>query len=269
MLNSKLYTISPSTSLEVTPSNLPTITPSLIFLHFWGGSSRTYSQVISHLPAHHSISISFRGWGQSTGPQEPAAYSIYALASDIESLIPSLNIADFILIGHSMGGKVAQLLAGRNIFGSRLKGVVLLAPAPPTPFQLPEEMGEQQRTAFCTAESAEFVVRNVLTARPLADETVKMLVEDMVRGNRYAREAWPGYGMREDVSGDARRISVPVLVVGGERDRVETVERLECEVMGNVKGELVIVERAGHLLPVEAPEAVAGFIEGFIRKLVA
>ncbi|TVY52268.1 putative 2-succinyl-6-hydroxy-2,4-cyclohexadiene-1-carboxylate synthase, partial [Lachnellula cervina] len=230
MSDSKLYTLSPSTSLEVTTYNLPTTTPSLIFLHFWGGSSQTYNQVISHLPTHHSISISFRGWGHSTGPQDPSAYSIHTLASDIESLIPSLNTTDFLLIGHSMGGKVAQLLAGRNIFGARLKGVVLLAPAPPTPFQLPKEMREQQRTAFCSAESAEFVVRNVLTARPLADETVRMLVEDMVRGNRCAREAWPGYGMGEDVLGDARRVAVPVLVVGGERDRVETVERLESEV---------------------------------------
>ena len=100
-----------------------------------------------------------------------------------------------------MGGKVAQLLAGRNVFGTRLKGVVLIAPAPPTPFQLPEEMREQQRTAFSTPESAEFVVRNVLTGLPLSDEVVKMLVEDMLMGNKYAREAWPEYGMGEDVFG--------------------------------------------------------------------
>ena len=69
--------------------------------------------------------------------------------------------------------------------------------------------------------------------------------------------------------GDARRIDVPVLVVGGEKDRVELVERLRSEVLGNVKGKLVVVEGAGHLLPVEAPEAVAGFIDGFVGQVMA
>jgi 3-oxoadipate enol-lactonase len=269
MSDSKLHSLSPSTSLHVTTSGSPTTTPSLIFLHFWGGSSRTYSQVITHLPSHHRISISFRGWGNSTGLQDPAAYSIHDLASDIEALIPKLNINDFILVGHSMGGKVAQLLAGRNVFGDRLKGVVLIAPAPPTPFQLPGEMKEQQRTAFSTSESAEFVVRNVLTNIPLSEETVQLLVEDMLKGNKYAREAWPEYAMGEDIVGDARKIAVPLLVIGGEKDQVEVVERLKGEVLGNVKGELVVVEGAGHLLPVEAPEAVAGFIDGFVGKVVA
>ena len=39
--------------------------------------------------------------------------------------------------------------------------------------------------------------------------------------------------------------------------------------LGNVKGALVVGEGAGHLLPVEAPEAVAGFIDRFVDKVIA
>lgn len=166
-----------------------------------------------------------------------------------------------------MGGKVAQLLAGRNIFRNRLKGMVLLAPAPPTPLQLPEDMKEQQRTAYSSPVSAEFVIRNVLTSRPLSEEVVQVLVSDMIKGNRFAREAWPEYGMGESILEEARGVEVPVLVVVGSEDRVETEERVRREVLAHLRGEMVVVEGAGHLLPVEAPKEVAGLIEGFIGKL--
>jgi pimeloyl-ACP methyl ester carboxylesterase len=252
MSTSKIYNISPSTSLHVTTSGSPTNTPSLIFLHFWGGSSRTYSQITKRLPSQHCIAIDFRGWGESTGPQSPDGYSIHDLTFDIEALISKLNLKDFILVGHSMGGKVAQLLAGRNIFASQLKGVVLIAPAPPTPLHLPDDMRKQQRAAYSASESAEFVVRNVFSAKSLSDEMVQMLVQDMLKGNKFAREAWPQYGIGEDIVGDARKIAVPLLVIGGEKGMVETVEKMRREVLGVVRGEMVVVEGAGHLLPVEA-----------------
>jgi len=46
-------------------------------------------------------------------------------------------------------------------------------------------------------------------------------------------------------------------------------ERLRSEVLGNVQGTLVIVEGAEHLLPVEAPEAVTGFIGGLVSEVTA
>lgn len=52
--------------------------------------------------------------------------------------------------------------------------------------------------------------------------------------------------------GDARKIAVPLLVIGGEKDMVETVEKVRRDVLGVVRGEMVVVEGAGHLLPVEA-----------------
>lgn len=270
MQNSIAYQVDSSTSLNVVSSGTPNFRrPSLIFLHFWGGSSRTYAAVISHLsPNFHCIAVDFRGWGSSTGPKEPESYSIHQLATDIETLIPKLNIQDFILIGHSMGGKVSQLIAGRNLV-SGLKGVVLIAPAPPIPFDLPADMKEQQLTAYSSAGSAEFVARNVLSASKLSDETVSILVEDMLKGNNFAKAAWPEYAMGEDVAEQASRINVPVLVIGGGKDVVEPVERLRKEVLERVRGvELVVIEESGHLLPVEASALVALNVQNFVEKML-
>ena len=167
-----------------------------------------------------------------------------------------------------MGGKVAQLVAGRN-FVKGLKGLVLIAPAPPTPFELPPDMKEQQLSAYSTPQSAEFVVRNVLSASELSGEVVGGFVRDMMRGNEFAKKAWPAYGMGEGVVGAAKRIKVRVLVVAGEEDRVERVERLRGEVLGNIEGsEMVVLKGVGHLIPVEAPGDVAKYIEEFCGRVL-
>ena len=124
-----------------------------------------------------------------------------------------------------MGGKVAQPIAGRNLVKG-LRGMVLIAPAPPTPLVLPGEMREQQLAAYSSSQSAQFVVRNVLSGSLLSSETIQELVEDMMRGNEFAKAAWPAYVMGEDIVNETRKIDVPVLVVVGEKDRVETVERV-------------------------------------------
>ena len=262
----KVFAMSPSTTLNFTISG--TEGPVLIFLHFWGGSSLTYNQVISNLSQEfRCIAVDFRGWGSSTGPQTAEAYSINHLASDIETLIPKLGIEEFVLVGHSMGGKVAQLIAGRKRVKA-LKGVVLIAPAPPTPLILPAEMKEQQLVAYSSPQSAEFVVRNVLSSSPLNEKLVAMPVEDMMKANEFAKAAWPNYAMAEDILEDVKRISVPVLIIAGGVDRIETAERLTSEVLRNVEGaKMVTVDGSGHLLPIEAPSQVSGLVKNFVGQI--
>ncbi|KAE8447386.1 hypothetical protein EG329_010800 [Mollisiaceae sp. DMI_Dod_QoI] len=269
MAQATRYELDPATTINVVAAgDKRQSNPTLIFLHFWGGSSRTFAQIISHLsPKFHCIAIDFRGWGSSIGPQTPEAYSIAHLATDVETLIPQLDVEDFILIGHSMGGKVSQLIAGRSQTPG-LKGIVLLAPAPPTPLELPLDMKQQQISAYSSRDSAEFVVRNVLSSSQLSDEVVSALVEDMLKGNEFATKAWPAYGMAEDILAETRSITLPVLIIGGELDKVEPVERLKKEVSENIAGaEMTVIEGSGHLLPVEAPEQVAGYIQYFVKKL--
>lgn len=167
-----------------------------------------------------------------------------------------------------MGAKVAQLLAGQELPG--LRGMVLLAPAPGSPLILPGEMKEQQISAYDSAEAAEFVVRNVLTSSvsAVSEGVVAALVKDAVGGSGEARRAWPTYAMGEDITAEVGKIDVPVLVIAGELDRVEPVERLRSEVVARIAGaEMVVVEGSGHLLPVEAPAKIAAHIEEFVAKI--
>ncbi|KAF4630249.1 hypothetical protein G7Y89_g7886 [Cudoniella acicularis] len=166
-----------------------------------------------------------------------------------------------------MGGEIAQPIAGRKKIPG-LSGLVLLAPTPPTPLILSNDMQAQQISAYDSAEAAEFVVMNVLTSSPVFDEDVQNLVTDMLKGNEWAKRGWPAYAMGEDILEQAKGIGVPVLVIAGEKDRVEVLKRVEREVVDNIgESKMVVLEGKGHLLPVEATEEVAKHIEGLVDRL--
>lgn len=262
------YQITSSTTIAVhsTVPQRESKAPALIFLHFWGGSSRTFSKVIKHLSStYKTFAIDFRGWGASTGPAEPTSYSISQLADDVQTVITMLPIGDFVVVGHSMGGKVAQLLATRGV--QCLKGLVLVAPAPAGALVLPEDMREGQVHAYDNEITAERAVRGVLSAN-LSDDDVKKLVEDIQLGNEGAKHAWPAYGMAEDYSKEISKIRVPVRVVAGALDKVETVERLRGEVVEKIAGAtLIIVQDSGHMLPMESPMSLSKNIDSFCSAL--
>lgn len=280
---SKVVKVSDQIELHLTltkpAGNVDTNAPTLFFLHFWGGSSNTFLSVTNILkPFFPTVALSFRGWGASSGPDEAASYTITDFSTDVETVIQTLGLKSAVLVGHSMGGKVAVAVAGRHVLPAGvLNGLALLAPAPPGPLSLPNpSMREQQIHAFDNTENSEVVIRTVLTAPEnpaLTDELVKSTAEDMVRGNKWAKAAWPTYGMAEDIRELFSRVDIPVLVVAGGSDIIEPAERMRTEIQEKInsrpngKASLVIIEGSGHLLPVEKPNEVAQSIKEFVESL--
>ena len=109
--------------------------PALIFLPDWGGSSRTWRIVIDRLgDKSRCIALDQRGWGASIATD--ARYDLSVMADDAEAVARQLGLGRYVLVGHSMGGKVAQIVAARR--PKELVGLVLIAPAPPTRMPVPE-----------------------------------------------------------------------------------------------------------------------------------
>ena len=239
----------------------------IVFLHYWGGSSRTWRFVAEELSdAYRTIATDHRGWGQSEAPAD--GYTIADLADDAQGAIEALGLSRYVIVGHSMGGKVAQLLASRRLPG--LEGLVLVAPSPPAPTLLSDEQRAVQLSAYDSRESVGWVVDNVLTGSPLAAERREQVIEDSLRGAPQAKAAWPNVAMREDITADVVAIAVPVLVIAGERDQVDPVETLQAEVLPRIAGaRLQILPGVGHLSPQEAPSALAAAIRGFIGEVAS
>ena len=238
--------------------------PALLFLHYWGGSSRTWDPVVNNLKADfRCIAYDHRGWGESDKPE--TGYSVHDLANDAEALIQTLGLTRYVLIGHSMGGKVAQLLAAKRPAG--LEALILVAPAPPTPMNVPEAQRKQMIQAYQYRDAVKFLIKNILTAVPLSDQIRQQIVEDTLKGGKAAKHAWPEKGMLEDISRETADISVPTLVLAGEKDQVEKVDSLERDLIPNIPAaRMTVIPETGHLSPLEVPDKVASEIQAFLAQ---
>lgn len=231
--------------------------PMLLFLHYWGGSSRTWAPVMERLAdSHRCVAIDFRGWGESD--KESADFSLQTLASDVIAVVKQLGLKEFLLLGHSMGGKVAQLVAAQQPQG--LKGLILYAPAPPTPLDVPEEVRRSFLDLYQSREGAEIVIGN-LTPHPLPEAIREQIIEDTLRGSLGAKQAWPLQGMIADISRESSRISVPLCIIAGGDDSVEPEASLR-EAFGKCHQgvTIMVVPGVGHIAPLEAPAKLANAI---------
>ena len=72
------------------------------------------------------IAVDLRGHGASVGGD--AGYAFDRQAKDLAELLDALDVRDAVLVGHSMGGMIAQVLMGpmRELVGDRIGSLILL-----------------------------------------------------------------------------------------------------------------------------------------------
>src|SRR4051812_33810559 len=97
----------------------------LLLLHGFTANRAEVADVLAPLAAWgwHAVAPDLRGHGRSDHPADAAAYSFEILADDVLALADHLHWERFVLLGHSMGGAVAQLVALDR--PERLTGLVL------------------------------------------------------------------------------------------------------------------------------------------------
>jgi pimeloyl-ACP methyl ester carboxylesterase len=229
--------------------------PTLLLLHYWGGSGRTWNRMLTHLNPR--IPVAYydqRGWGRSN--TLPGPYDLAQLADDARAVVNALN-SDVVLVGHSMGGKVAELVAGQQ--DSAVTRLVLIAPAPPQPPPtITPQFREQLAHAYDSPETVAQAIDHVLTARPLDAALRRSVIEDSLSGAPAARTEWALHGIAEDVTAAARRISVDTTVIAASGDLVEPVDVLRNHLLPFIPSvRLEVLEGPGHLIPLEAPDELA------------
>src|SRR5277367_6176165 len=167
----------------------------LVFLHSWAGSSRSWKYVVAALPNRlRPIAIDQRGWGRSDSPS--SGFHLAGLASDVKEVVKALKIDRYVLVGHSMGGKVAQLIASER--PEKLSGLILVAPAMPGPLRFPHERREGMVNVMNSADLIQQMIDNMLTAKRLSPEANAQVIEDGLRGSPEAKRAWPLSTSQED-----------------------------------------------------------------------
>lgn len=241
-------------------SSLPALT--FIGLHYWAGSGRAFHQVAELLaPEYGFLAPDLAGFGGSPEPVG-SSYSVASYATQIEEFVAEQGVGRYVLVGHSMGGKIALALAARQPAG--LVGVALLSPSPPTPEPMTDADRMASMRAYGKPEEAEKTFQKI-TARPLPEALHQQIVQDNLRSSRLAWDAWLLHGSREDLSAQMCNVRVPCTILAGDQDAVmsPSVHGLETLPLLPVGTPLEIIGGAGHLLPYEAPEEVAELLRTF------
>ena len=229
----------------------------LVFLHYYGGSSREWAPVIELLGNDfRCFAPDLRGFGESD--DAPKNYTVEDAADDVTALIEKLDLEKYALIGHSMGGKIALEIAARQ--PRNLQSLILFAPSPPTP----EPMDDAERARLASTRGSRDAAENTLgkiTAHRLPPAFYEIALEDNLKSAPGAWQAWLDVGSREDISARMKNIQVPVTVVAGECDGAMTPKLLQRELVSRLSAAtLTTIPDAAHLLPLEAPGRVAEII---------
>lgn len=229
----------------------------VLCLHHFGGSSRTWDGVLGRLrPEYECITPDLRGFGDASETAGP--YTVGQYADDVIGLVERRNLERFVLVGHSMGGKIATVVAARRPAG--LATLILLAPSPPTPEPMTEKDRAETLAGYGNRHAALATISKI-TACPLPTDISERTADDMLRSSKTAWAAWLERGSREDVSADVEGLITPTLVLSGAEDRVIPLQVQRIETLPRFPHSLLVpVLGAGHLLPLEAGRVVADCI---------
>ena len=237
----------------------------LVFLHHFGGSGRTWSQVIARLENNFCcIAPDLRGFGDSAAPPRETRFAVDDYADDVAELVQARGLTRWVLVGHSMGGKIALALAARRPAG--MVSLVLVAPSPPTPEPMTDAARAHLRASHGDPNAARAIVAMICGDRALPARLRERTVADMLCAAPAAWQAWLDTGSRENIAERMPAVAVPALVLAGERDPALPAAVLEREVVSRLTGaSLTVVPGAGHLLPLEAPDVTARHVREAAR----
>lgn len=237
----------------------------VMVLHGWLGDRTSFGPIRPYLDTgtFTYAFVDYRGYGEAR--DTAGEFTVAEAAQDVLDTADALGWDRFSLIGHSMGGMVAQhvLIAASE----RIEALVGISPVPASgvPFD------EQSRQLFSGAAEAPEQRRTILdltTGNRLPAAWLDAMVDrsvgrtDKTAFRRYL-DSWSGTDVHEQVEGFA----TPVLVLAGAHDPA-----LSPEVMKDTwlqwypRAELEVLTDAGHYAADEVPLALVSRCEGFLRR---
>jgi 3-oxoadipate enol-lactonase len=240
----------------------------VVFLQGIGGSARLWDPQAQSFPAAglEPVALDLPGYG-TRPPVDAMDFDM--LAADVESAIAARGLHRPVLVGHSLGGMIAQTMLRRRPAGYRAAVLSCTSPAfgdPSGDFQrkfVADRVGplEAGRTmADLAPELAAQVMgpHGDAAGRALFESTMAAISE---RTYRAAVRCLVTFDERANLG----RIQVPVLCLAGEQDRnapAAMMERMAAKIPG---ARYVCLPAVGHMPNLEAPRAFDAAVLGFLQ----
>lgn len=242
--------------------------PSVLLLHgvgYTSGAHDWFLAVDELSRANRVLALDLIGWGRGDRLTQP--YSFARMVDFVREFQDAVGVPCAHVVGHSMGGWLASLLAYES--PGRVDKLVLVGSG-----------GTAQRTLPSMTEFEPPPLESVAAGLQEKNLTLDAAVVDEWARYAYANvqrpDALPSYRallshMNEPEnrrSYNTRRrlpfVTAPTLVVWGDNDTVNDVEmgRLTAELVPDA--ELAVID-GGHFLPIEAPDRFASLVSSFLR----
>jgi len=251
----------------------------LMLVHGFTGGRTDFADFMDRFAddGWHAVAPDLRGHGTTGGPRDTSAYTVAAFVADVIALADRLGWPSFVLLGHSMGGIVAQQLALDH--PDRLDALLLMdtvhGPLEVTTEELLEFAGNY---AIDNGMPALADLMDSLGPSPTETEAyrhVKATRPDIIAGQRAnlaaaVPEMFASCSKMLMTEPDRldrlRSVSVPTCVIVGEHDMPFLADsaRLAAAIDG---AELVTIAAAGHSPQWEQPDAWELATASFLRRL--
>lgn len=208
------------------------------------------------------------GYGGTALPPE-TSFPAWAMA--LRDSLDAAGIARADILGHSIGGMLAQEFA--LTFPDRVRALVLYATTPAFGGRDPAFAEQFLRDRLAPLDqgrdmpglAAEMIPSMLDPAAPAPGraEAIAAMAEVPEASYRAIVRCLTTFNRRDDTG----RIAAPTLLIGGERDPLappKTLERMQAAIAGS---RLLILPGAGHLAHLEQPSAFASAVRDFLRAL--
>jgi pimeloyl-ACP methyl ester carboxylesterase len=276
-------------------SDNQTATP-IVFVHGLGGSHLNWCPIGPQLAAgRRAVALDLHGFGLTPGLR--ANTTVQANTRLLDQFIAEIVGTPVILVGNSMGGLISILETTAN--PNAVKGVVLIDPALPLPPQKPDWQVTAQFLLYATPGLGELAVAKLM-ARTQPETAVHQLVElcfaDPSRADPEMLKAEVALSARRHPATSAQAsararvflaaarsllrvlarrgnfqkmmagIDVPVLLIGGEADRLVPIAAIRQAAARNPRWESLFLPGVGHTPQLEVPDVVTGAIRDWLAR---
>ena len=235
----------------------------ILFLHGFNGNSRSWAHQFNHFKNKRSIlALDAPGFGKS----DPVDLDMFKIAELVKKLLVNLNIKKCDLVGHSMGGMLAQIVASQNnnlvnkvFLSCTHKGYALPKGAP---LREAYKLRLDQRKKMSNKEFGQLRVKKMLP--DLKNEEILQFLSNISEEITEQSMMCGGMAMQNlDTSEYLLKLKQDCLILKGSNDVVVSEERshqLE-KLLPNAK--IRVIQNVGHAPYCEDPITFNAELENF------
>ena len=262
----------------------------LVFLHGFSNEAHVWDDAAPAVaPYYRTIAIDLRGHGESDRDSE-GRYDYDFHVADLENALAALGIERLVLVGHSLGGRIAMRFAGKH--PNRLAGLVIVDSAPELDVRGTVRIsvdlqrgGASGGDGLSFASEAEYRAVLARAYPAVAQPVLERMSRHMLRrrdDGRFEPKLDPqwfrGRASADEAAMKAREerltkemwdalaaLPCPALVVRGAASDVmspEVADKMAEDVLQH--GRLAVVARAGHSVMLDNPDGFTSALTSFV-----